>query len=284
MWREIRIWVELRAKTRALVLSQAGVAAVEFAFLAPVLLLLYLGSVDLSQGIDADRKLTYLTHTVGDLTSQMSGEVTADDLEALLALGDTILRPFDASRVSIKITVANVNQNGSYTLHEPVVRQGSSSCSNPITLPQTMIDLARGRSIIATEGCYDYTPVVGYAVESDIPLYKRAFHVPRSEDFVFVGQAAGSGSGNCAGNSGGHGQGNNCNNPNQSHNNNGNGGNGGGNTGGSGNGSGNGNGGGNDNSNGSGNSGGNGGGGNGSGGGNGGGRPWYCAVFPFLCR
>jgi Flp pilus assembly protein TadG len=247
------------AKIRALARSQSGVAAVEFAMLAPVLLLLYLGSVDLSQGLDADRKLAYVTHTIGDLASQTSGDVSADDLEGLLGIADTVLRPFDTSLVSVRITVADIAENGTYTLYVPVTRAGSSSgCSGEIALPQAMIDLARGRSLIATEGCYTYTPVVGYAIESDIPLYKRSFNVPRADSFNYIGDAAGSGQENCAGNSGGHGQGNNCNNPNQSHSGNGN--------------SGNGNGGGNENS-----------GANGGGNGGSSGGGWWCAILPFLC-
>ncbi|WP_196260552.1 TadE/TadG family type IV pilus assembly protein [Pelagibacterium limicola] len=222
----------VRTRAAAFALAQAGVAAVEFALLVPILLLVYLGAVDLSQGLDADRKLAQLTHTIGDVSSQMSGRVTRDELTGALALGDTILRPFETGRTTLRIAVARVAQDGTYTFFEPVTREGSAAgCSGDMTLPQAMIDLARGHFIIATEGCYRYTPVVGYAIEADIPLYKRAFHVPRSEGFTYSGQGAGSGqsgsgggtgNGNCAGNSGGHGQGNNCNNPNQSHGGNGN--------------------------------------------------------------
>lgn len=228
------------AKARGIGRSQSGVVAIEFAMLAPVLLLLYLGSVDVSQGIDADRKLAYITHTVGDLAGQASGTVTPADLAGLLGIADTILRPFDSTRVSMRITVANVASNGTYTLFQPVTRAGgAANCSEPVVIPQAMIDLARGRSIIATDGCYRYSPVVGYAIEADIPLYKRTYTVPRSETFTFAGNTAGPGQ---PGTGGGNGGGN---------------GNSGGGSGGSG-------------------SGGSGGSGSGGGGNSGGGRPWDC--------
>lgn len=201
----------LLAKGRAVLAAQGGVAAVEFALLAPVLLLVYFGSVDLSQGIEADRKLAYVTNTLGDLTAQTTGEVSYSDIEGLMGIADTVLRPFDASRVSLRITVADVASDGSYSLHEPPVTRGgtASACSGTVTIPDSMRDLARGHSVIITEGCYAYKPVVGYVLDTDVPLYKRNFHLPRAENFAYAGGSSGSGGGGSGtgGGSGGEGTG-----------------------------------------------------------------------------
>ena len=197
----------LLAKGRAVLAAQGGVAAVEFALLAPILLLVYFGSVDLSQGIEADRKLAYVTHTLGDMAAQTTGEVSAADIEGLMGIADTVLRPFDPSRVSLRITVADVASDGSYSLHAPVTRGGAASaCSGTVTIPDSMRDLARGHSVIITEGCYPYKPVVGYVLDTDVPLYKRNFHLPRAENFAYAGGSSGSGGGG-SGTGGGGGEG-----------------------------------------------------------------------------
>lgn len=190
----------LLAKGQAALAAQGGVAAVEFALLAPILLLVYFGSVDLSQGIEADRKLAYVTHTLGDMAAQTTGEVSAADIEGLMGIADTVLRPFDPSRVSLRITVADVASDGSYSLHAPVTRGGAASaCSGTVTIPDSMRDLARGHSVIITEGCYPYKPVVGYVLDTDVPLYKRNFHLPRAENFAYAGGPSGSGGGGFGG-------------------------------------------------------------------------------------
>ena len=197
----------LLAKGQAALAAQGGVAAVEFALLAPILLLVYFGSVDLSQGIEADRKLAYVTHTLGDMAAQTTGEVSAADIEGLMGIADTVLRPFDPSRVSLRITVADVASDGSYSLHAPVTRGGAASaCSGTVTIPDSMRDLARGHSVIITEGCYPYKPVVGYVLDTDVPLYKRNFHLPRAENFAYAGGSSGSGGGG-SGTGGGGGEG-----------------------------------------------------------------------------
>ena len=58
--------------------DQRGVSAVEFAMLLPLMITLYLGAVEISQGVGIDRKVTLTTRTVADLASQVSSINNAD--------------------------------------------------------------------------------------------------------------------------------------------------------------------------------------------------------------
>jgi Flp pilus assembly protein TadG len=67
-----RIALLIRALTQspgALARDTRGVSAVEFALLLPLMIALYLGAVELSQGIAADRKVTLTTRTIADPTT-----------------------------------------------------------------------------------------------------------------------------------------------------------------------------------------------------------------------
>src|SRR6476659_3337622 len=63
---------------RGLIRDQRGVSAVEVSMLLPLMITLYLGAVEISQGVGIDRKVTLTTRTVADLASQVSSINNAD--------------------------------------------------------------------------------------------------------------------------------------------------------------------------------------------------------------
>src|SRR5215468_10096359 len=73
----------LSQRLRALIRDQRGVSAVEFAMLLPLMITLYLGAVEISQGVGIDRKVTLTTRTVADLTSQVT-TVTSTEVSNIL--------------------------------------------------------------------------------------------------------------------------------------------------------------------------------------------------------
>ena len=70
-----------------------GMAAVEFAMILPLMLTLYLGAAELSQGIGADRKVTMTARTVADLVSQVTSINNADMTNSLNAAA-AVMAPF----------------------------------------------------------------------------------------------------------------------------------------------------------------------------------------------
>ena len=88
--------------------DQSGIAAVEFAFIGPLLLLLYLGTAGLTQAISAARAVTVLARTVADLTSQQPDSVSLTDTIAqnIFAASTAVMAPFPTS--SLKMTLSNV--------------------------------------------------------------------------------------------------------------------------------------------------------------------------------
>jgi Flp pilus assembly protein TadG len=64
------IFARLRHFANCLLRGQAGMAAVEFALIVPMMLALYFGCVVLAQGLEVSRKTQALSRTLADLTSQ----------------------------------------------------------------------------------------------------------------------------------------------------------------------------------------------------------------------
>ena len=65
--------------------DKRGVAAVEFAFIVPLMLVLLFGMIDTSSAVAVDRKVTIAARTISDLVSQAT-QVKDADLENYFAL------------------------------------------------------------------------------------------------------------------------------------------------------------------------------------------------------
>lgn len=90
--------------------DEAGVSAIEFALVAPVLIALYLGSVQLTLALTADRKVTAAASAIGDLIAQ-DDVVTDGELDDIIAAGHAILEPFTETGFDLRITSVRMNSN-----------------------------------------------------------------------------------------------------------------------------------------------------------------------------
>lgn len=101
---------KLAARIRRLCTDTGGVAAVEFAFIAPILLILYLVTMEASQGIETSKKVSRVSSTVADLIAQQSA-VDSVSLQAILDIADTTMRPYNRSGVTTAITAIQMSND-----------------------------------------------------------------------------------------------------------------------------------------------------------------------------
>lgn len=94
-----------RTKARRFGKDRRGVAAVEFAFLAPILLVMYFVTLEASQAIEVNKKVSRLGSMVADLVAQNSGSAIAKaDIEGIMNIGQTALLPYGRSKPTITVT------------------------------------------------------------------------------------------------------------------------------------------------------------------------------------
>ena len=63
-------------------LDREGIAAIEFVFVAPIMIGMYFGLAEISTAISADRRISHATNVAGDLTTQ-AAVITAADLSLI---------------------------------------------------------------------------------------------------------------------------------------------------------------------------------------------------------
>ncbi|MES2341384.1 MAG: TadE/TadG family type IV pilus assembly protein, partial [Pseudomonadota bacterium] len=77
---------------RNLIGDRRGAAAVEFAFVAPVMILIYYGMAELTQAMMADRRASHVASAIGDLVAQDT-DISATEMTDIFNVGKAIVAP-----------------------------------------------------------------------------------------------------------------------------------------------------------------------------------------------
>ncbi len=138
--------------------DRRGVSAVEFALIAPFMILLLVGTVELGDVMMADRKVTTVTNTSADLVAQ-AVQITDGQIADVFAASSAIMNPYDPS--SLQITLTSVNIDGSTTLvgWSDGFNAAAYAPGSAFTLPLGLGN--DGDSVIVGEVTYTHTSAVG---------------------------------------------------------------------------------------------------------------------------
>ena len=107
---------KLASALRAFRGNREGVGAVEFAIVAPVLIVLYIGSLEVSVALSANKKIARASSTVADLVTQHDGDVNKAFLATMVDVSESVISPFKTTGLSVKITGINLDSTGKATV------------------------------------------------------------------------------------------------------------------------------------------------------------------------
>lgn len=172
---------KLRFSLRRFAHDRDGGSAVEFAIVLPFMLTLYLGGIELDEGLQIQFKVTEAARTVADLTSQYP-TLDASTMASILSASSVVLTPYPAANMVVTISQVQVPAN------EPTGTVSGWSCSlngtpravgSSIALPANLQNPTDTIYLIFGEVTYPYTPSFGYAVTGTINMYQTAWFYPR---------------------------------------------------------------------------------------------------------
>ncbi|WP_312798005.1 TadE/TadG family type IV pilus assembly protein [Tianweitania sp.] len=179
----------MRDKASVFNRDQRGAAAIEFAFVVPILLCMYLMTMEISQGIEANKKLGRAGTLVGDLVTQQDA-ITSSEVDGILQIGDSLLQPYNRSMPVITVTAINVQRNT-----ETRALTGRVSWSRRMTdgkfAPVSAIEVdvpeflrVEGTFVIRVDAALNYKPVLLHAAEGSALGIGAAFdHLSMGETY-----------------------------------------------------------------------------------------------------
>jgi Flp pilus assembly protein TadG len=174
-------------RARDFVRQDGGIAAVEFALILPILVVLWFGGVELTQALSVDRRLNNLASSIGDLVAR-SKIVTTADVDSIFDIAPGAMYPFckteaacNTAGLGMRITAVNINAAGTTATVGWSRGQGKTA----YTIGQNVTSLVPATlrvpntSLIVSEVSFTYTPAVGYVITGNVPLEDTMFFVPR---------------------------------------------------------------------------------------------------------
>lgn len=164
--------------------AENGIALIEFAFTLPVMVILYLGSIVVTQGMMTDRKVTLLTRALGDIVAQDT-TVTAGERDEIFNAARVIMTPYDVGPevIDMRVSSVRVKLNGTTCVEWSIAPTGSVFARAPGQVLDALIPVAirtPNSWLIMAEVQYRYTPIVGDDLTGPILLNERLYMRPRA--------------------------------------------------------------------------------------------------------
>ncbi|MBC6981644.1 TadE/TadG family type IV pilus assembly protein [Caulobacter sp. 17J80-11] len=176
MMRRVRSWLTRLAR------AEEGVSAVEFALIAPLMILFYFGLAELSQGYMAQRRVNHAAAAIADLVAQQQA-VNNQDMQDIFLVGGLTMAPFPTDTLKLRISSVVADAKG---VPKVAWSDGSHIVARTkdevVTVPAGLI--AAGASVIMAEVEYDYHSTAGQVMPSLTRLKHTYYLAPRLSQTV----------------------------------------------------------------------------------------------------
>lgn len=165
-------------RAAAFLRSSHGVAAVEFALVLPVMVTLYLGLVEVTQGVTADRKVTLVSRTVADLVGR-TPTISRTEMDDILAAGLSVMAPNKSDGIAITVSSIYLRPSTSGGAARPEVCWSAANAlgtRRPVGVTSEPVPdgfNTPGTSYILAEVRLPYKPVIGYTLTGTINLEQK---------------------------------------------------------------------------------------------------------------
>jgi Flp pilus assembly protein TadG len=183
--------LRLRRSVARFLRENRGMAAIEFAFIVPLMLVMFFGMIEISNGVAADRKVSMVAQSISDLTSR-SRQVVDTDLSNFFVIADAMMTPF--SPTPLKATITEIYIDPATGVARAQWSKGDVPRAQSMTVPVPANLISRdpvtnkilpNQYLIFSEVSYNYKPAVGYVMSTNgVTLSDQTYTRPRQSNCV----------------------------------------------------------------------------------------------------
>lgn len=147
--------------------NRRGVAAIEFALIAPLLLTMYFVTMEVAPAIDTSKKVGRSASMIADLITQQQA-VTATDIEAIMQIGNATLQPYSRTKLTVTVTAIEITDEDAPKVKVSWSRRMEDGAySRPFTVdsPTTVPTALKVRNsfLVRVQTKLRYTPMIAWS-------------------------------------------------------------------------------------------------------------------------
>jgi Flp pilus assembly protein TadG len=187
--------------------DRSGVSALEFAFVLPLMLTIYIGSFELSQGLSAKTKVSQTARTITDLVSRWATTssscaptptpcILTSQMSDIFQATNTIMSPFTITNAQFVLVVStiNINANGNATIGQSCASDGNTYYTpgeTITTVPAALIIPNTAQQLVWGTASYTYSPFLVrggapfYTMVGPVTLADQMYMSPRNSQYVY---------------------------------------------------------------------------------------------------
>jgi Flp pilus assembly protein TadG len=157
--------------------ASGGMAATEFAIIAPVMVILYFGLVEYTLAYDARSKATAVASTAADLVAQEKDICDAEMTDAFTALA-AIMYPFASADMQVRVSsLIDDGDGGAKVAWSDGHNMTPRTVDEPVEIPTGLV--SEDGSVIMSEITYSYDSPTSYFITYGITMSDTFYVHPR---------------------------------------------------------------------------------------------------------
>ncbi|MFK7793357.1 MAG: TadE/TadG family type IV pilus assembly protein [Devosiaceae bacterium] len=175
-------FLKVARRVRGFRKERRGVAAIEFGLIAPFMIALWLGGIELSQAVSADRKVSHASSALADLITQQNN-LTGAELDDIMDATQAIIMPFDVGNLTIQVAGVEIDNNGDTEIMWSEARNGTAPAVGGVyDIPAPLI--IPNSFLVVANLTYSHTPATTTAITGPIELSDDFYLRPRRSDSI----------------------------------------------------------------------------------------------------
>lgn len=176
----------LHARLRRLARDRRGLAALEFCLIAPMMVMVLFGSIELTELLACNRRTENTAASVADVVSRDT-TVTDDEMTDLWAAASALMFPNSVTPMQMRVSSVRIVSASEARVLWSEGNNGYAprGVDSSVTMPAGM--MIPGTSVILSETTYRYEPPIGVFLKLAIDLDHKEYRRPRVADPVVRG-------------------------------------------------------------------------------------------------